>query len=92
MIQFNQETCLKPYIDMNTKLRKEAKNNFEKDFFKLINNSVFGKAMENVRNYRDIKIITTNKQRLNYYTTKHILGNLLIIETKISLYILAYQF
>ena len=92
MIQFNQETCLKPYIDMNTKLRKEAKNNFEKDFFKLINNSVFGKAMENVRNYRDIKIVTTNKQRPNYYTTKHILGNLWIIETKISLYILAYQF
>ena len=43
-IQLNQKECLKPYIDMNTKLRTDAKNDFENDFFKLMNNAVFGKC------------------------------------------------
>ena len=88
VIQLNQEAWLKPYIEMNTKFRTGAGSNFEKKFFKLIDNSIFGKTMENVRKHRDIKLLTTDRRRNqlvsepNYHTTKWFLDDLLAIEIK----------
>ena len=88
VIEFKQQAWLKPCIDMNTKLRTNAKNDFEKDFFKLMNNSVFGKTMENVRNHRDIKLVRDDEKRRklgsepNYHTTTHFSENLMVIEMK----------
>ena len=88
IIEFKEVAWLKSYIEMNTKLRTEAKNDFEKDFFKLMNNSDLGKTKENVRNYRDIKLVTTNQRRNklvsepNYHTTKHFSENVLAIEMR----------
>ena len=88
IIEFRQEAWLKHDIDMNTKLRMNAKNEFEKDFFKLMNNSVSGKTMENVRNHRDIKLVVTNERRkklvseADYHTCKHFSEDLMAIEMK----------
>ena len=88
VIEFDQEAWLKEHIDVKTELRKKATNDFEKDFFKLMNNAVFGKTMENVRKHRDIKLVKTDKKRNklvsepNIHTMKLIDNNLAIIEMR----------
>ena len=57
VLEFDQEPWMEPYIRMNTEFRKQAKTDFETDFYKLMNNSVFGKTMENLRNRVDVKIV-----------------------------------
>ena len=88
VIRLHQRAWLKPYVDMNTKLRIKANTEFEKNFFKLMIISVFGKVMENLRKHRGIKLVTTNDKRSklisepNYHTTKRFSENLLAIQIK----------
>ena len=88
VIEFNQKVWLKPYIKINSKYRTEAKNEFEKNFFKLINNSLFAKTMENVRNHRDIKLVTSDKRRKqlvsepNYHSHKKFSEDLMAVQMK----------
>ena len=85
---FNQEAWMKDYIITNIEERKKADSEFKKDFYKLICNAVFGKSMEQVRNHRDIRLVTTDKKRCqlvserNYRTTKRFSEDLIAIEMK----------
>ena len=87
-IRFTESDFLKPYIDTNVKLRTQAKNDFEKDFFKLMNNSVFGKTMENIRNRVNIKLVDTGEQfkkltaKPNYENRKIFNENLVSVHMK----------
>ena len=87
-ISFSQDAWLKPYIVCNTNLRMKAANEFEKDYYKLLNNSFYGKTMENARGHRDIRLVMNNKKRSilaskpNYYSTKQFSEDFLIMEMK----------
>ena len=89
--KFNQSAWFKSYINMNTGKRKNAKNDFDKDLYKLMNNAVYGKTMENVRKHWIIKLVNNDKKRNklvsepNYHTTKWFSGNLSAIEMKKTL-------
>ena len=87
-IKFVESEWVKPYIDMNTNLRTKAKNNFEKDFFKLMNNAVFGKTMENIRNRVDVKLVNTEEKarkliaKPNFRSCKIFSENLISVHMK----------
>ena len=88
VISLNQDEWLKPYLEMNNKLRKKAKSDFEKNFFELMNNSVLGKTMENVRKYKNLKLVTTERRKNylvsepNYHSKNFFTDNFFTIEMK----------
>ena len=86
IIEFKQSEWLAPYIALNTNLRTNAKNNFEKDFFKLMNNSVFGKTMENIRNRKDIKLVTSKQQALKLIAKPNFKNRTIFTENLISVH------
>jgi len=87
-VSFNEEAWLKPYIELNTQLRLKATNDFEKDFFKLMNNSVFGKTVENIRNRVDVRLRTSAKSaeklvmKPNYERTTKFSEDLIAVHMK----------
>ena len=84
IVSFKQKKWLKPYIDFNTEMRKEAKNDFEKDFFKLMNNSVFGKTMENIKNRVNIHATTSEDNAAKWFSKIH-MKELSVLVDSISL-------
>ena len=85
-IKFIEADFLKPYIDKNTSLRTQAKNNFEKDFFKLMNNSVFGKTMENIRNRVNVKLVDAGEQFKKLVAKPNFLSRKIFNENLVSVH------
>ena len=84
VLEFSEKPWLKPYIDFNTEKRKDAKNAFEKDFFKLMNNSVFGKTIENVRKRCDIKLETDREHLLRLVAKPEYAGHKIFNENLVA--------
>ena len=84
MIEFNQSAWMKSYIDFNTQLRTKATSNFEKDSFKLMNNTVFGKMMENIRKHRNIKLVTSRESYLRTVMRSNFFSGILFGENLIG--------
>ena len=89
VLTFDEKTFLKEYIELNTELRKQSKNDLEKDLFKLMNNAIFGKSMENVLNRSNIKLINNNPEKLlklikqlNFQNAYQISNRLCMVESK----------
>ena len=89
ILTFNEKPFLKDYIDLNTNLRKKAKDDLEKDLFKLMNNAIFGKSMENVLNRSNIKLINNDPEKLlksirepNFQNADQISNKLCLVESK----------
>ena len=85
-IKFVESEWMKPYIEKNTNLRTKAKNNFEKDFFKLMNNSVFGKTMENIRNRVDVKLVNTKEKLRKLVAKPNFKGRKIFSENLVSVH------
>ena len=89
ILTFDEKPFLNEYIDLNTNLRKHSKNDFEKDLFKLMNNAIFGKSMENVLNRSNIKLINNDPEKLlkmirqpNFQNVYQISNKLCLVESK----------
>ncbi|KAJ4444899.1 hypothetical protein ANN_06697 [Periplaneta americana] len=91
VIKFKQSYWLKQYIDLNTEMRKNAKNDFEKDFFKLMNNAVFGKTMENVRKRLHFTLVSNDEKLKKLISKPHFLDRVIFAENLVGIHLAQTQ-